>query len=323
MQGRKGANTTHRQAVRLGLLLVSLLWGSWLMAQEAENSPREVNATLTTSEEYIEVGRPFKVDLEVVHPSDMVVILPDTGQDFAPYELAGRAPAPTRSSDGRSVDFVTYSLRSWSIDSIQEIRFPVQYIQSGDTKTVYSSSDSVILMPAITTPIDSLDVMTNDLLADVEEPIDWRATILLFGIPIVLLIIALVVFWKPMLRFFKGRRLERQYQKFNARLDQSRQLLPDQKEYLLIVSRIWKDYLDTELKMGLASFSSRELRTHLGKMDVLPAGRKEALLEMNQSADRVTYAGAGIESTKLDAYYSLVGQVLKEEFARRKEALKK
>ena len=313
----------HSKAFRLGLLLAGFLWGGWLAAQDAANSPREVDATLKTSAQYIEVGRPFKVDLEVIHPSDMVVILPDTGQDFAPFELAGREPAPTRSDDGTSIDFVTYSLRSWSIDSLQTIVFPVQYIQSGDTKTVFSSADSVILMPAITTPIDSLDVMTNDMLAEVEEPINWRTTILLFGIPIVLLVIALVVFWKPMLRYFKGRRLERQYQKFNVRLDQSRQLLPDQKEYLLAVARIWKDYLDTELKMGLASFSSRELRGHLGKIDVLPAGRKEALLEMNHSADRVTYAGAGIENTKLDAYFNLVAEVLKEEFARRKEALKK
>lgn len=319
MRGKNVAKSTASLLLRTGALLL-LLFASTVLSAQPNSGP--VTGNLRAGAEFIEVGRPFPVELEVRHPADMVVILPDTGLDFAPYELAGRQPVPTRTDDGESVDFVTYDLRSWSIDSLQIIALPIGYVVDGDTQLTFSTLDTVILMPAITTPIDSLDVMTIDDLAPVREPWDWRITAILIAAPLLLLALLLAILWKPIRRYFRERRLERQYQKYYRRWNALNTQRDDTKSFLLDLARVWKDYVDLDLGIGLSSLSTRELRGQIEGLMQLDEIKRKALLQLNETCDRVTYAGGSIQGSELENFYVMVGRVLEGEFNRRKEAMK-
>ena len=283
------------------------------------DSPIEVILSTTVSD--IEVGRPFRIGLEVHHPSDMVVIFPDTTGDFFPYELSKRFPEPTRSDESGSIDFTEYDLFSWSIDSVQYLRLPVRYIKDGDTLIAFSNTESLQFIPRIVTPIDSLQVLANQDLAPISEPFNWRAFTILVGGGVLLIGLILLLLASPIRKALKRVRIEREWKRYSGKLQKIPSLLPNQENYLLELARIWKTYYDRGWEKGLGSLSTRELRGAIRHLSQLESTDKEQLLALNQNADRVVYAGQPIPEAKLKEYFGQVSRIMELEYKRRKEAV--
>jgi|GEM_PF-2487819 len=322
MQGRKEDN------IKLLSLLV-LLCGWWLPSAAlgqlpdipVESTPDgQVRARLETMDRQIMVGKPFRAQLEVTHPAEMVVIFPDTGGGFYPFELDKRYPEPTRVGEGIATDFVIYELWSWEIDSLQTLQLPIQYIEKGDTLSLLSNSEILEFIPTLPTDNDSLKFKRIDNLAAVGEPIAWGAWSILIGGSVILFLLLAILLYNPVNKWLKRRRIEREWKKYLERLTSVSKIKDQQDNYLLELAKVWKGYFDREWKRGLGSLSSKELEIELRNMESLTIDDKTALLALNRSADQATYGGRTLESNEIAAYFTKIRSVMEKEYRRRKEA---
>lgn len=322
MQGRKEDK----------IKIVSLLIGIWafmlpgLVLAQGLNIPvgqtadGTVRAELKTLEKEIMVGKPFQAQLEVTHPAEMVIIFPDTGGGFAPFELQSRSPQPTRSDGGLSIDFVVYHLWSWEVDSLQYLQLPIGYIQGEDTLLLLSNSQELNFIPTLPMDNDSLAFRRIENLAPVGEPIAWGAWGLLILALIIVLTVLVSVLYKPIKKWFRRRKIEREWKRYQGRLQKVPGFLPQQESYLLELSKVWKAYFDRDWGRGLGALSTKELVHELKEMQQLAQEDKSALFQLNRSADHVTYGGQQLPQPELDGYFSKVGKIMESEYKRRKEA---
>lgn len=309
-----------------GLVLVclGLMWPVAVQAQEQElarSQDGQVTALLTTTDKQVQVGLPFRVQLEVEHPADMVVIFPDTGLDYAPYELYARQPMATRTEDGISTDLVLYQLYSWSIDSLQYISLPVGYIAGGDTNTFFSNTEELLFIPKIPTLTDSTEFLYLQDLAKVAEPVNWTVTGILLVVLVLLLGLGTAFLYGPIRKYLLRRRIDREWRRYQQQLLALEGQRDNQEAFLLGLARVWKGYLDRNWQRGLGSLSSKELKTALDQISTLDEADREVLYELNRSADRVTYAGGSpLPSSQLERFFTEARRIMAGEYRRRKEA---
>ena len=309
----------HARKVKfLGLLLLLSLG---VAAQSSPPPDRAVEIRFKAEEDQVEVGRPFEVSLEVEHPAEMVVIFPDTGGDFFPYELHSRNPLETRTENGRSVDKVFYKLYTWNIDSLQEIKLPIRYIQEQDTQLLFSNADTLLFVPTITTPIDSLQVKSNDELAPIAEPFPTSTVLTWVLLGLLIFGIGTLIFYRPVVNYLRRIRIEREWKRYFKRLQAIPDLSVQQEDYLGELSKVWKSYFDRDWGRGLGALSTRELKLELENMEHLSTADQAQLLQLNRLTDEVTYAGVAGTQTEVQKLYQEVSRIMEQEYLRRKEAV--
>lgn len=303
-----------------GWLLPAATFGQLPDIPVESSSDGKVRAKLETMDRLIMVGKPFRAQLEVTHPAEMVVIFPDTGGGFFPFELNKRFPEPTRVSDGIATDFVIYELWSWNVDSLQTLQLPVQYIDKNDTLSLLSNAEILEFIPTLPTDNDSLKYKRIENIADVSEPIAWGAWSIVLGALIVISLLLGIFLYNPVRKWFRRRRIEREWKKYLNRLQLVGKIKDQEDVYLLELAKVWKGYLDRDWKRGLGSLSTRELEEELKSIDSLAQEDKQSLIALNRSADRATYGGQSIEGGELSSYFAKIRSIMEKEYRRRKEA---
>lgn len=328
MRGRKEDNPAMRsinlpwRSLAVAICMVLPLF-SWAQdTGQGQSSDGKVQALLSTLDKNVEVGRPYRVQLEVQHPADMVVIFPDTGLDFAPFEIFSRDPITTQTEDGSSTDRVIYQLYSWAIDSIQYVTLPVKYIDSGDTSIFYSNTEPLLFIPKIPTLTDSTSFIYTEELAIIDEPIDWTVT----GIVVLVLVLVLggatILLYNPIRNALLRRRIEREWTRYRGQWEKLAGGMQEQETFLLSLSKVWKGYFDRDWGRGLGSLTSKELEVELKEVTSLADEDRKTLVDINRSGDRVTYAGSDLlPESHLKNYYDSAGRIMEREYRRRKEAL--
>lgn len=320
MQGRKEDRIRFRTLL---LVVWCILLPIVVIAQGTpfpvgETADGSVRASLKALDKKIMVGKPFRAQLEVTHPADMVVIFPDTNGGFLPFELQRRSPQPTRTDDGISTDFVIYNLWSWEVDSIQYLQLPVGYVKGEDTLGLLSNAEELIFIPTLPMDNDSLAFRRIENLAPVGEPVNWAFWGFFILFLVALLSVLIRVLYKPVRKWFRRRKIEREWKRYYGRLQKVPDHLPYQETYLLELAKVWKSYFDRDWKRGLGSLSTSELIKELKEMDQVEREDKSTLFQLNKSADMVTYGGGKLPQPELDGYFSKVGRIMMQEYRRRK-----
>ncbi len=277
-----------------------------------------VRADLKALDKEIMVGKPFRAQLEVTHPADMVVIFPDTNGGFAPFEMKSKSPKPTRTKGDISVDFVLYDLWSWEVDSLQYLQLPVSYIKGDDTLTLLSNAEELAFISILPEDNDSLAFKRIENIAQVSEPVNlvmWGFSILLL---VALLSILLGMLYKPVRKWLRRKKIDREWKRYYGRLQKVPGYLPNQGTFLLELAKVWKAYFDREWKYGLGSLSTKELAKELDEMEQVAMEDRSILFQLNHSADNVTYGGIQLQGSELDGYFTKVGRIMEQEYLRRK-----
>ncbi len=322
MQGSKEAKRFYR-LIRMtcwALFLPLIGFSQGLEFPVGESPDGSVRATLEALDKQIMVGKPFRAQLEVVHPADMVVIFPDTGGGFAPFELQRRSPEPTRTEDGISIDFAMYNLWTWEVDSLQYLQLPIGYIKGEDTLYLLSNSEQLNFVPTLPMDNDSLAFKRIENLAPVGEPVEWGFWAAFFAVLIILLGIGARLLYKPIRKWLRRRRIEREWKRYQLKLQKVQGHLSQPETYLLELAKVWKGYFDRDWKRGLGSLSTRELVDELKGMESITQDNKSTLYQLNRTADRVTYGGEQLPEPELTGYYNRVSNIMTLEYRRRKEA---
>jgi hypothetical protein len=307
------AKANYKHGILLLLVMLALLPFS---------HAQDVTATLSPMDKMVQVGRPFKVELLVRHPEDVVVIFPDSIKDIAPYEVRSGKPLATRTNEGISEDVKIYDLYTWEIDSVQFLLFPVRYLTpKGDTLTVLSNRAQVDFQQVIVDYNDSLKVQMYPDAVIIREPFNWSAFLIIAGILLVLIIAAFLLLSKPIRNAMKRRRIEREWRKYQKQLQKVPGLLPDQELYLSELNRVWRAYFDRDWKLALGSRTTQELKKFLPSVHSIAEPDRASLITLASSADLVLYAGRPLPTDQMDDFYQQVTQIMDQEYARRKGAV--
>ena len=296
------------------LIGLCLLWPLWVMGQP-------ITVTVESLTDRVQVGMPFQVELSVRHPENVVVVFPDSAAQFAPYEVTGKTPKPTQTSEGTSVDRALYDLLTWETDSLQYIQFSAGYIdQQGDTQYVASNKVEVLFVPVITTKEDTLKLKMHQGVLPVVEPVNWLLLLVIGFFGSVVLGLGIFILYKPIGRMFRRWRVAQEWTRFIREYEAVLPLLPKQDEYTTALSKAWKRYLDRSGSRSLAALTTQELQEALPHIEILDQDDIEVLVNLGRSRDRILYAGLPEQEEELRKFHAAVGKIMKKEYARRQEA---
>lgn len=283
---------------------------------------QEVTATLTSKAKQVQVGMPFEVELSVRHPERTIVVFPDTAKDFLPYEVESGKPLPTMTDAGISEDRKIYQLYTWEIDSVQRLQFPVRYLTAkGDTARVLSNEVLVEFLPKIHQYSDTLQLEVIGQLAEIREPINWLAWGIIFTAGLLIIFIGVLIFAKPLGRWIKRAKIEREFRRHLDQLQRLRAVGGDQVAYYPGLNKVWRSYFDRHWALALGSMTTAELSHALLQLKALDDQDRQTLLELSRTNDMVLYAGQRQPDDNAVAFWNSIHQIMLKEFARRKEAV--
>lgn len=273
--------------------LVLVLGFNWAQAQE-------VRVSGAFQADSIKIGQPIPFALAVRYPASATILFPDSSFAYAPFEFVAKQYFPTKTTDGISRDSAVYYLTSYEVEDIQRLQLPIFQMAGPDTVLHWSAVDSVGFQHQVSLLLDSIQPPQLPLKVNAfYEPVAW-----LFNYPIAMIAVAatvvvLVVLWlvfgKRIRRYFKERRLKRNFESFIASF--SNQLDVLHQNYSISAAEqamyVWRKYLEDLEGKPFTKLTSKEIILH-----ATPA------LEPSLSVvDRALYGGIAPES--FDAFYNL------------------
>ena len=237
------------------------------------------------------VGEVIDYELTFQHAPSLEVIFPDSTADFKPFEYVGKTYQPTRTRQGRSLDRAIYHLRTFALDSVQQLSLPVTILRGQDTLTVTTPPAAVRLVrtaPAVSAEGPPALRQDPRLLPVASE----------FNYPYLLATVGGLALLTAVLGLGFGRRLQQRYQHYKLRKNHVYFLA----QYARHVERfalsrsltnmeraitLWKNYLTGLEDNGINSLTTKEIvELYHHDPDVNRALRV---------ADRVIYANQFLE----------------------------
>lgn len=243
----------------------------------------------------IKVGLPVDYSLAVRYPSNLDIVFPDSAFDFTPFEYESKRYFPTETDSLFSYDSVVYTFVTFELDTIQNLRLPVFIVSGGDSTTAYTSTDSVILQHVVKDMPEAVQPENLPLKESTEYlplALQFNYPYLIIGIIIVVIVVLLVIviFGKRIKKWWKLRKMKRQYSAFllkYKKIVQDDQLSPEERARQAVTA--WKGYMQklsgypytTLTTKEIASYSrSEQLQTSLRQLDkLIYSGRKDEVKE--------------------------------------------
>ncbi|RYU77163.1 hypothetical protein [Hymenobacter persicinus] len=212
------------------------------------------------------VGEIIDYELSYRHAPTQEIIFPDSTADFAPFEFVGKTYLPTRTRQGRSLDRAIYHLRTFALDSVQNLRLSVTVLQGRDTLLVPAPEARVRLLRTapLPTAAEPPVLRQNTALTPVRPEFNYPYWLAGAGL---LALVALGLF----LGF--GRRLRRRYQLYKLRKNHAYFLA----QYARHIERfslsrsltnmeraitLWKNYLSVLENNTINSLTTKEVVAH-------------------------------------------------------------
>ncbi|NJN41221.1 MAG: hypothetical protein HC811_02235 [Flammeovirgaceae bacterium] len=243
----------------------------------------------------VKIGEQIVFSLSAHYPKDKKILFPDTTFSFLPFEIQTKKYYPTRTRRESSVDSVHYYLTTFEIDSIQFLRLPVFLVNARDCTAFYTIADSVILQHLVHSVPDSIPAPQLPLkISAAYEKVSW-----IFNYPIALIVIGSILFltvliWilfgKRIKKYFKLKKLHKNYQIFCERFSGMVDSLSgaSDKNKIESIVGVWKKYMENLTNRPFTKLTSRELIAVENDLDLGTALK---------SLDRSIYGGHVDQST--------------------------
>lgn len=262
------------------------------------------------------VGEVVPYILTASYPNNVQVLFPDSTFAFTPFEASGKRYFPTQTQGTTRKDSVVYYLSTFELDSIQTLRLPVFIVQPADCLAVYAPTDSVRLRFRVTMALDSIAVEKLPLKANTA----YQRVRQLFNYPIVLIGLAVLavvavatwlIFGKQIRRYFRLRRLQRNYRNFVARFGAAIDQMGTTATATVAEEAlwVWKRYMEDLEEYPFTKSTSRE---------IVRKYSNDTLARALRTIDRGIYGGYG---TPPDSFRNLQ-EYTRQQFEKREASIK-
>jgi len=214
----------------------------------------------------IKIGIIFPYSLSATYPKNQTVLFPDSTFTFDAFELHHKKYFPTRTTGHTSLDSVVYFLRSFEIDSVQQLSLPVFIVHESDCTAMYARADTVFLQQLVKQVPDSvsaaeLPLKTNTAYQTVSWLFNYPFLLIIGGVLLVAVIAVWIIFGKRIKRYFILRRLNKNHAKFIEEFEnrveslQSNYTTQRAESALLL----WKKYMEGLQESPYTKFTTKEI----------------------------------------------------------------
>lgn len=223
---------------------------------------QQINVRGGFVEDSLLIGQNINYWLTASYPASMEMVFPDSNYTFSPFEYADKTYFTTQFRDGLAFDSTVYTLQSFEID-------PVQYLQLTtvvlglDSTVIESPLDSIFLTELAPVVSDTTKLKENLAFQDVNTQFNYPLFYYILGGVILLVIILLLIFGNRIIKYFRLRKLEKDYKSFteafNAYINKLKDSPePDMAEQALT---IWKRYQQKLDKVAFTTLTTKEILT--------------------------------------------------------------
>ena len=257
-------------------IIIHLLFSYRLQAQEITIKGGFV-------EDSILIGNDVQYWISATYPSNLEVIFPDSLYDYTPFEYTSKLYFDSELLDNGSIyDSTIYFVQSFEIDLVQYMQLPAIVLNGQDSTVINSPLDSIYLTELAPVVSDSTKLKENLDYQAVSTQFNYPLMYYILGGFLLLLLILGIIFGKKIIKWFKLRRIKKQYLKFNEQFSDYIKRLkvdPDPKlaERTLI---LWKKYQEGLDRVPFSVLTTKE---------ILKESFTQELEKPLKSIDRVVY----------------------------------
>lgn len=260
---------------RLLLLILGLTITLHLNAQEIE-----VNGGFV--EDSLLIGQDVNFWMTARYPQDLEMIFPDTLSNFTPFEFSGKKNFPTKASSGIAYDSTIYTIQSFEIDLIQYLKLSAVILSGADSSIIDTPFDSIYFSELAPFASDTTKLIKNTSYQAVNRQFNFPLMWIIVGGIVLLMIIFLLIFGRKIIKYFKLKRLRKDYERFSETLTDYISQLKNNPEHKIAEEALalWKSYQERLEKWPFTSFTTKE---------ILSLGFTKEIENPLKSIDRLVY----------------------------------
>jgi hypothetical protein len=240
------------------------------------------------STDSVKLGKPITFYLSAKYPQASNVLFPDSSFSFAPFEFQKKNFVATQTKNGQSYDSVAYTLSTFEIDSIQTLKLPVFIVHPKDCTLVFSETDTVFFDRTVknlpdSVQLEKIPLKTNTNYFKVSWLLNYPLLSIIVGALIVLLIVGWIVFGKRIRKYFRVKRLNKNYlafvEQFNSSIERAQSNFSSQSTEAALL--VWKKYLENLMDKPYTKYTTKEIRER---------EKDERMINSLSAIDRMIYA---------------------------------
>ncbi|MEO0898913.1 MAG: hypothetical protein AAFY71_21045 [Bacteroidota bacterium] len=297
----------------IGCFLLAIIFPALVNAED-------VKARMAFMSDTTAVGKPVTLLLAISHPSDEPIIFPIQNKRFRPFEYVSHKAIPTRTVEGISYDSAYYKLRTFNLDSIQQLSLLYKVVRKGDTLNLYTNRDSVKLNYRFQEGSPTITFRSMEEPIEMKDPPNYALIILLTVSMLVLMVGLFYVLKAPIRRQIMLSRARNDFRTVLGKLN----LIKSNGDWELQLTELndtWKSYLDPHTAYGLKAMSTTDLKEKLDELYFLSPAQHQNLVEMSVLYDRAIYAGQYIQPMEVSEAIDFLLPILEQEYERRREEI--
>lgn len=264
-------------------------------------------------EDSLIIGQNFNFWIVAEYPPKMEMIFPDSSANFSPFEWADKRYFPSRLIGERAYDSTVYTLQSFEIDPVQYFKLDAFILHNSDSIRFSTPLDSIFLTELAPVVTDTTSLKSNLLYQSVSRQFNFPLFYYIAGGLVLLIIVLLLIFGKQIIRYFRLKRLEKDYKAFGEALDGYVRALKQEPSSDLAEKALshWKKYQQKLDKIAFTSFTTKE---------ILSLRFTNELENPLRSIDRAVY-GNRVDET-LYQEFQLIENFAQERYQKRVDEIK-
>ncbi|MEM9896116.1 MAG: hypothetical protein AAF789_07075 [Bacteroidota bacterium] len=222
----------------LGLLSVGLLSGTY------KTHAQQIVVKGGFIEDSLLIGKDFGFYLTAKYPPSLQLFFPDSNASFAPFEYSDKEYFETKLVDNQAYDSTIYYLQSFEIDPVQDFKLSAYLLTGADTTIIATKIDSIYLTELAPVVTDTTSLRTNLAYQEIDTAFNYPMFYIVLGVIGIVLIATILVFGKRILRWFKLKKMQKQYEAFSTELSGYIRRLKEDPEPALAEKALvsWKSY---------------------------------------------------------------------------------
>ena len=240
-------------------------------------------------EDSLLIGQDVNFWVTASYPKELEMVFPDSNYNFSPFEYSSKIYFNTESADHLAFDSAVYTIQSYEIDLIQYLLLPILLLEETDTIVIKTLVDSIFLTELAPIVSDTTQLIANTDYKAVSTQFNYPLLYYVVGGFVLISVILLLIFGRKIIRFFKLRKLRKEYEKFSGQLSGYIQTMKSNPESTTAENTaekalvFWKKYQErldkspfTKLttKEILRNTSAKELEKPLKSIDRLVYGKR-------------------------------------------------
>jgi hypothetical protein len=274
--------------------LLGLAFTSGAIAQEQYPKPK---AFIAPDSDLI--GSPIQFTLFVQHPARAVVLFPDSGYNFEPFEYRTKKVFPSRLVNGFDKDSVVadccqYELASFNLDPVLSLQLPIFYITPEGDSFPVNSNEARLYQKFMSRDRDSAyadTLLSSTQPLQVQERINYPYIGLAIVVVLAVVLLANVFLGRPIERWLKMAVLGRRHKFFVRAFDRLVEQINASKDPTLIerALNLWKTYIERLDDVPYSTFTTSDFSKNMPD---------SSLMKSLHTIDRWIYGGFKPESVE-------------------------